>query len=193
MGTLYGHIKYISHVFVLLTLKLLLDMIMLNRYILNYWHCTFYMHLYLCAGWMGYLSPQACPSCCEVDLSNHWDGIRRDEGTGIPCCQEETEVLIVINNLVSYLDHISRTCTCANVSLNKVPCFTSTFNFILPSVLLLFSLYFLPLLSSRCPQCRTVNFFVLALFSFLFNTTFKWITCPFTYCLCPRSFQFCFK
>lgn len=78
-------------------------------------------------------------------------------------------------------------CKCVSVdttkeSLNKVPCITLTFNFILPSILLLFSLYFLPLLSSRCLQCRTVNFLSQHFFSFLFNTTFKWITCPFVYC-----------
>lgn len=61
-------------------------------------------------GYVGYLSSQACPGGGEIDFSHHRNSIRGDKRGGIPCCQEQTEVLIVINNLVSYLNHISRTC-----------------------------------------------------------------------------------
>lgn len=61
---------------------------------------------------MGYLSSQSGPCCSKVDFCHHRNSIRGDEGGGIPCCQEEMEVLIVINNLVSYLNHISGTCVC---------------------------------------------------------------------------------
>lgn len=73
------------------------------------------MCLCLSVGYVGHLSSQACPCGSEVDLCNHGNSIRGDEGCGIPCCHEETEVLIVINNFVSYLNHISRTCVCPYV------------------------------------------------------------------------------
>ena len=65
---------------------------------------------------VGYLSSQACPGGREVDLCNHGNSIRGDEGGRIACCQEETEVFIVIDDLVSYLDHIARTCVCVGGS-----------------------------------------------------------------------------
>ena len=74
------------------------------------------MCLGLSVGHVGYLSPQACPGGSEVDLCNHGNSIWGDEGGGIPCCHEETEVLIVIYNFVSYLNHISRTCVWVCVS-----------------------------------------------------------------------------
>lgn len=61
-------------------------------------------------GYTGHLSSQACPGGCEIYFCNHRNSIRRDEGHGVPCCHEETEVLIVVNKLISYLNHISRTC-----------------------------------------------------------------------------------
>lgn len=64
---------------------------------------------------MCHLSSQACPCGSEVDLCDHRNSIRGDEGCGIPCCHEETEVLIVINHFVSYLNHISGSCVCPYV------------------------------------------------------------------------------
>lgn len=64
---------------------------------------------------MCHLSSQACPCGSEVDLCDHRNSIGGDEGCGIPCCHEETEVLIVINHFVSYLNYISGSCVCPYV------------------------------------------------------------------------------
>lgn len=69
--------------------------------------CIITQHLRV--GYRSYLPLQARPSGSEVDFCNHGYGIRRDEGGGIPRCKEKTEVLVVINDLVTYLNHISRT------------------------------------------------------------------------------------
>lgn len=145
------------------------------------------MCLYLSMGCVGHLSSQACPGGSEVDLCNHRNCIRGDEGCGIPCCHEEAEVLIVINNFVSYLNHISRTCVCVCVhmcrswtekervsvsNISNIHCIIKasgryTIYFILSSTLY-----------SRC--------LCLAYFFILINTTFMWITCPFlTLCVSP--------
>lgn len=72
------------------------------------------IYIYVClrVSYVVYLSSQACPGGGEVDFGHHWNSVRGDKGGRIPCCQEETEVLVVVNNLVSYLNHISWTCVC---------------------------------------------------------------------------------
>lgn len=62
-----------------------------------------------------HLSSQAGPCGREVDLCDHRNSIGGDEGCGTPRGHEETEVLIVINHFVSYLNHISGSCVCPYV------------------------------------------------------------------------------
>lgn len=57
-----------------------------------------------------HLSSQACPCCGEVDLRHHGNGVRGDERRRIPGCHEEAEVLIVVDDFVSDLHHVTGTC-----------------------------------------------------------------------------------
>lgn len=66
------------------------------------------MCVYVCgAGCLCHLSSQACPCCGEVDLRNHGNGIRGDKRRWIPGRHEKAEVLVVVNDFVSDLHHIS--------------------------------------------------------------------------------------
>lgn len=65
---------------------------------------------------MCHLSSQACPCCGEVDLGNHGNGVRGDERRRIPGCHEEAEVLVVVDDFVSDLHHVTGTC---NISVSN--------------------------------------------------------------------------
>lgn len=64
-----------------------------------------------------HLSLQARPCGGKVDLRNHGNSIRGDERSRITCCQEESEVLVVINNLVTNLYNVSWACVHAHANV----------------------------------------------------------------------------
>lgn len=52
-----------------------------------------------------YLSCESSPGGGEVDLSYNGEGIRGDLGVGVPRSQEEAELFIVVNRLLTNLNH----------------------------------------------------------------------------------------
>lgn len=56
-----------------------------------------------------YLSPQSCSRGREVYFSYDRCSVRGDKWAGVTGCQKQTEILIVIDNFISNLHHISRT------------------------------------------------------------------------------------
>lgn len=52
-----------------------------------------------------YLSCESSPGGGEVDLSNNGEGIRGDLGIRVPRGQEEAELFIVVDRLLTNLNH----------------------------------------------------------------------------------------
>ena len=85
---------------------------------LSVWHLWQPMSIPQCTStWPGtcdwlspYLPTEPCPGGGEVDLGDDGGGVRRDERAGVAGCQEEAEVLIVVDDLLPDLDHVAGTC-----------------------------------------------------------------------------------